>query len=71
MKGCFSMKKENLKQYVKRVWNDCINLEIKSPIFIKGIISATILSLITTPFIGVPLGMMITSHFVQKSNNKQ
>lgn len=59
----------NIKQYCKRVIDDCMNTNIKSKPFINGLVSAILISLVFSPFIGIPLGMMITSHYVQKEKS--
>ena len=56
----------NIKQYCKRVIDDCLNLEVKSKPFMIGLITAGLTSLIFSPFIGIPLGMMTASYCVQK-----
>lgn len=59
----------NIKQYCKRVIEDCMNSDIKSKPFINGLVSAILISLVFSPFIGILLGMMITSHYVQKEKS--
>jgi len=59
----------NIKQYCKRVIDDCMNTNIKSKPFINGLVSAILISLVFSPFIGIPLGMMIISHYVQKEKS--
>lgn len=60
-----------IKNYAKRVWDDCISMEIKSQPFIYMIVSGTILSLMFSPIVGIPLGMMIGSSKYQKNNIQQ
>lgn len=59
----------NIKQYCKRVINDCMTLDVKSKPFINGLISAILMSLMFSPFIGIPVGMMIASHYAQKEKS--
>jgi len=55
----------NIKEYVKRVFNDMASLEINSQNFWLMIGLSFFLSLITTPIVGIPLSAMIISQRIQ------
>lgn len=59
----------NIIEYSKRVFNDCLNMNVKSKSFRKMIIWGVIISLVFTPILGIPLGMMIGSIQYQKEIN--
>lgn len=57
------------KNYIMRVKEDILDMRIGSKSFFIMIISMVILSMIFTPLIGIPAGLVIGSYICSKHEN--
>lgn len=48
-----------IRDYISQVKENVLNMEVKSKSFVIMIVSIIILSIVFTPFIGVPAGFII------------
>ncbi|MBI5974952.1 VraH family peptide resistance protein [Staphylococcus canis] len=57
----------DIRNYIMNVKENILNMKIGSKSFFIMIISMIILSMIFTPFIGIPVGLLIGSYSYSKS----
>ncbi|PKI21275.1 hypothetical protein CW746_07830 [Staphylococcus succinus] len=55
-----------IRDYISQVKENVLNMEVKSKSFVIMIVSIIILSIVFTPFIGVPAGFIIGSYSYSK-----
>jgi len=59
-----------IKELIKKSYDDLLSLELNIKNVLKLSIVTVVLSSITTPIIGVPVGLLGTAYYLQRKNEK-
>ncbi|SUM64228.1 VraH family peptide resistance protein [Staphylococcus hominis] len=56
----------NIKNYINRIKDNILDMNVKSKQFLLMIVAMIILSMIFTPFIGIPVGLILGAYLNEK-----
>lgn len=71
LKELFSRDDNNkVKVYIRNKYNEFLNLEMNTYNITVLVISIILVSIITTPFLGIPLGILVGMYIIKRKNRK-
>lgn len=71
LKELFSRDDNNkVKVFIRNKYNEFLNLEMNTYNITVLVISIILVSIITTPFLGIPLGILAGMYIIKRKNRK-
>ncbi|MBF7019708.1 VraH family protein [Staphylococcus sp. 18_1_E_LY] len=59
-----------VKVFIRNKYNEFLNLEMNTYNITVLVISIILVSIITTPFLGIPLGILVGMYIIKRKNRK-